>query len=45
MLLECRFGALPQEVTQQVNTASSESLDAWARRLLSASSLAEVFTP
>jgi predicted transposase YdaD len=45
MQLEHRFGATPAKVLEQVNTATGEQLETWARRLLSASSLYEIFSP
>jgi hypothetical protein len=43
MLLEHRFGTLPAEVIQRVNTADSTALDTWALRVLTAGALDEVF--
>lgn len=43
MLLEHRFGTVPAEVRDEINAATGERLDAWARRLLSAASLHDIF--
>jgi predicted transposase YdaD len=43
--LEHRFGTVPAEMLEQIDAATSEQLDSWALRLLSASSLDDVFTP
>lgn len=42
-LLQKRFGSLPVAVEARVNAADSAQVDAWAEKLLSASSLDEVF--
>ena len=41
-LLAARFGPVPDAMLSRVNAADSEQLDAWAERVLSASSLADV---
>jgi len=38
-----RFGALPDEVLQRVDTASVSELDAWGENLLDAGTLEDVF--
>ena len=43
MQLQARFGGLPTDVIQRVNEANTETLDAWGRRVLTASELDEVF--
>jgi hypothetical protein len=43
LLLEERFGAVPQAVEERVRAAGFEELDTWARALLRASTLDEVF--
>lgn len=40
--LAARFGAVPADVTERVQRASSEDLDLWSIRLLAAPSAAEV---
>jgi hypothetical protein len=42
MLLQTRFGALPDDVIERVNAADAEALDTWGRRVLTAGNLAEV---
>jgi flagellar biosynthesis/type III secretory pathway protein FliH len=42
-LLLSRFGTLPDDVVARVKVADTEQIDRWAERLLTASSLAEVF--
>jgi hypothetical protein len=41
--LEQRFGALPADAIARLEEADADTLDAWARRVLTATSLAEVF--
>ena len=41
-LLRVRFGELPESAVAQVQTADAGQLDAWAERVLSAPTLAEV---
>ena len=41
-LLRTRFGDLPETVTMRVNAADVAQLDAWADRVLSAPTLADV---
>lgn len=43
--LTYRFGPLPEDVLAQLAAADLELLGIWARRVLSASSLEEVFAP
>jgi hypothetical protein len=42
-LLRARFGALPEDVTARLNAADAETLLRWSERVLSASTLDEVF--
>ena len=42
-LLTKRFGALPPEVEQKLQSSHSEQLEHWALRLIDASTLDEVF--
>ena len=42
-LLTNRFGPLPEAVLEQIRSASSEQIDAWADRVFDATSLDEVF--
>jgi hypothetical protein len=42
-LLRARFGALGDIALTRLHHASSEQLDAWALRVLTAATLAEVF--
>ena len=42
MLLEQRFGPLPDRVSQRVSQASASEINAWARAALTASSLDEI---
>ena len=44
-LLTYRFGPLPENVQAQLAVADVDLIDIWARRVLSASSLEEVFAP
>ena len=44
-LLRVRHGALASDVETRIQTATSEQLDAWIERFVSARSLTEVFTP
>jgi hypothetical protein len=41
--LEQRFGALPADAITRLEEADTDTLDVWARRVLTASSLADVF--
>jgi hypothetical protein len=41
--LQQRFGALPADALARLDQAHADTLDAWARRVLTATSLAEVF--
>jgi hypothetical protein len=41
--LEQRFGELPADAIARLDQADSDTLDAWARRVLTAGSLADVF--
>ena len=43
-LLQVKFGSLPNSISQRIQAASSEELLYWSERLLSANSLAEIFT-
>jgi hypothetical protein len=43
MLLETGFGALPHDVIRRVHAADAEALDAWDRRVLTATALDDVF--
>ena len=42
-LLELRFGPLPEDASQRLDTAPIDDLDAWTERTLTAPSLADVF--
>ena len=42
-LLIKRFGPLPEAVLEQIRSASSEQIDAWADHVFDASTLDEVF--
>ncbi len=42
-LLKHRFGPLPDEITQRLEHATAEAIEAWADRILDADSLAQVF--
>ena len=42
-LLTKRFGPLPEAVLEQIRSASTEQIDAWADRVFDATSLEEVF--
>ncbi|MEW6747083.1 MAG: Rpn family recombination-promoting nuclease/putative transposase [Planctomycetota bacterium] len=42
-LMTTRFGALPPEFSRRIQTGGHAELDRWAQRILSASSLADVF--
>jgi hypothetical protein len=42
-LCQARFGAMPREVLERIREATVPQLDRWARRLLTASSLDELF--
>jgi hypothetical protein len=42
-LLEQRFGELPADAIARLEEADADTLDAWTRRVLTASSLADVF--
>jgi len=42
-LLALKFGKLPREVESMVNQASSEELELWAERVLTAGTLDEIF--
>ena len=42
-LLEERFGELPMDATTRLEEADADTLDAWGGRVLTASSLADVF--
>jgi hypothetical protein len=44
-LLHQRFGELPADVMARLDEAEADTLRAWARRVLTAGSLADVFTP
>jgi len=44
-LLATKFGALPAAVTARVTAATSAELTTWARRLLTAATLAETLGP
>ena len=44
-LLTSRFGILPAEVTARMEDADTDSLETWAKRLLDARTLDEVFAP
>jgi hypothetical protein len=44
LLIESRFGVVPQQLRQRLNTASSAELDAWARKLFGATCLDDVFS-
>jgi hypothetical protein len=41
--LQQRFGELPADIKARLEQADTDTLDAWARRVLTASSLADVF--
>lgn len=42
-LLQTRFESVSSEIEQRLRTASEAELDAWAERVLSASTIEEVF--
>ena len=42
-LLTKRFGSLPEAVLEQIRSASTEQIDAWADHVFDASTLDEVF--
>jgi hypothetical protein len=42
-LLQQRFGALPPDIESRLEQADAGTLDAWASRVLTAASLADVF--
>ena len=42
LLLELRFGKLPNELAERVATAASEQIDAWAEGLVASGSLEEI---
>lgn len=42
--LRLKFGALPDAVVGRVESATTEHLDTWAARILTATTLAEVFS-
>jgi hypothetical protein len=44
-LLQQRFGELPADALARLDEADADTLDAWARRVLTAGSLADVFAP
>jgi hypothetical protein len=44
MLLEERFGALPEAIEKRVRAAALDELDTWARAVLHASTLDDVFS-
>jgi hypothetical protein len=44
-LLQQRFGELPADVIARLEEADADTLDAWGGRVLTASSLADVFSP
>jgi hypothetical protein len=44
-LLRQRFGELPVDVSARLDAASADTLTLWARRVLTAATLAEVFDP
>jgi flagellar biosynthesis/type III secretory pathway protein FliH len=44
-LLVRRFGALPNEVVNQIATAASGQIETWGDRVLDAATLDEVFRP
>ena len=44
-LLEDKFGTIPEEYRDRVNRAGSEQLVAWAKRILSAEKIDDVFEP
>ena len=43
LLIQQRFGPLPEAVDARLQTAAPEQLDAWALQVLDAASLEEVF--
>ena len=43
MQLQQKFGDLPSEACRRLDSATEEQLDFWAKRLLSATSLEDVF--
>ncbi len=45
IMLSSQFGPLPPEVASKIASSPAEQIDAWADRLLSASSLDEIFGP
>ncbi|TLU82618.1 MAG: hypothetical protein FDX21_08785 [Chlorobium sp.] len=42
-LLECRFGLLPEWVSEQIKSAKSKDLEAWCEAVLTAPTLEDVF--
>ena len=41
-LIQLKFGAVPDDVAQAIQTASVDQLDRWIERVLSAESCAEI---
>lgn len=44
-LLAAKFGTLPAAVVDRVRSADTDELDAWMPRVLTATTLNDIFTP
>ncbi|NKY55961.1 DUF4351 domain-containing protein [Nocardia flavorosea] len=44
-LLAAKFGTLPTETVHRIRSADTDELETWTPRVLTATSLDEIFTP